>query len=197
MALLSDITEIKDGRVVTKDTTWDTKAYFIKKTDTGFGVFEQESGSQVGSYATLQEAFNRLETLVVKFGDTKDGADDYVISKTLANIKSGQAPDRAFANAAEDENYHGMRADIVAARKKAINTLASKHGIFINPSAVNKMIGGSGAGDASGLSMSDFKKKVNELKNELREAATAGQDMLVELINKQIRDLELEFTEQR
>lgn len=64
-----------------------------------------------------------------------------MIHGTLENIKKGMSPDKAFAEACENENLYGMRADIVEDRRREANILRSKHRINIDLNKVNSMIG--------------------------------------------------------
>lgn len=67
----------------------------------------------------LDESFNKILGVV---GKSKEGV-AYMIHKTIQGINSGVHPDKAFRDAAEDENYYGQRPDIVKDRKLAIDTL--------------------------------------------------------------------------
>lgn len=51
----------------------------------------------------------------------------YIIFKTLQGIQEGKKPNKAFRDAAEDENAYGSRPDIVAERRQAIKLLRDKY----------------------------------------------------------------------
>ena len=60
----------------------------------------------------------------------------YVIYKTFQGLKRGKNPVQAFSDAAEDENLHGDRPDIVKDRLMIIGFLDNYFGIKVNPQKV-------------------------------------------------------------
>jgi len=68
-----------------------------------------------------------------------------VIHGTLKGIAEGKSTSLAFAEAAEDQNYHGTRPDIVRERNKQANHLWSKYRVKVSDEAIanieNEMAG--------------------------------------------------------
>jgi hypothetical protein len=57
----------------------------------------------------------------------------YAVYHTLKNIKRGTPFQKAFHDAAMDQNYHGNREDIKRHREKIVYILKTQHGIDVNP----------------------------------------------------------------
>ena len=63
----------------------------------------------------------------------------YVIEKTLEKVKEGLSPVEAFAWACDDENYYGMRPDIVQERLEMAGILRERYGYRTITDAVARM----------------------------------------------------------
>jgi hypothetical protein len=73
----------------------------------------------------LEENFNKAVKVIGE-------GPAYVVNGTLKRIKSGENHQEAFNRAAEDENFHGMRSDVVASRKKITDYLKSHHKVKVD-----------------------------------------------------------------
>lgn len=62
-----------------------------------------------------------------------------IVEKTLWKIEEGMSPVKAFAWACDDENYYGMRPDVVQDRIEAARRLRDRHGYKSITDAVAQM----------------------------------------------------------
>lgn len=74
------------------------------------------------------------DNIVEKIGKRK--LNPYLIYKTLRGIEEGKSKNQAWFDAVEDENYYGIRPDIVEDRKKHAEFLNKIYKIKINDTVV-------------------------------------------------------------
>ncbi|RLA81307.1 MAG: hypothetical protein DRG78_09440 [Epsilonproteobacteria bacterium] len=63
---------------------------------------------------------------------SKNEGQAYVVKGTLDNINKGQDKQTAFINACDNENFYGMRPDVVSDRKEIANTLKKYYKIDVD-----------------------------------------------------------------
>lgn len=141
--LYEDLKDIENGRCITKDG------------GVGSGIKGHVTAEQMKAMKNRKEKLTpqqqmmrkkREELLKKKIAGIKQGGglleheELYIVKPALAAIKKGADPNKAFAEHAENENYHGDRPDIVADRNRIIAHMNKKHKLNIDPEKVNKLL---------------------------------------------------------
>lgn len=88
----------------------------------------------------------------------------YVIKGTLDQIAKGKKPDKAFSDAAENENFYGQRQDIVRDRDRALLILKQKFGVDAKYIGESRMMEGESATpNMASVNLSPLAAKLKDL----------------------------------
>lgn len=115
------------------DTILENESYFSRSQRDEEGRCKPEGGSSAesGGLRNKIKPYGGWSHAQAICGEQEGYA--YILHKTMKSVQSGANPQKAFENAAEDENYYGSDPVIKRGRSRVAQLLKKHFNVSVNP----------------------------------------------------------------